>query len=513
MNLSKGRSAAVVAALTRGLRVAFACLVAIGVGWDYLRPGGDPGFGPIQGGLCLVGLAGLLFTVLPTAARAYAARGLLALTSMYASALVVEATVSPPVTRWGSVAASVQGMVRPSTWGGYELTPGWRGRYDDGVQTADIEINSLGDRDDLPSARDLGADERVLLLGDSFAFGWGLQKQETVEAQIEHESNGRAVAYNLGVGGYGPGDALEHYRERAAFSATHTFLLLYGNDLRYDNCKAAFHTAADGVIVPHAKADGSPYTHEDVEQKLRVALRDDGRLWLAQLKSALLLTQLRGRLAGLIRREYPLATGAPEQYTRECALSAAARADDMNQIARARGGRFAVVVVPTPGETLQHTYFERMQECMLELERRSIPVVEVRARLTPADYFPHHEHLNASGAQKVAKAILAFVEAPAEHSARNAADAPIARTSDGPGPEGQERRHEQERVEGKADGADGDRSRGSARAFVVEGLSDGDDHRDQHPETAGGVDVGRDGREQGEDEQDSGGARKADRPQ
>jgi hypothetical protein len=51
-----------------------------------------------------------------------------------------------------------------------------------------------------------------------------------------------------------------------------------------------------------------------------------------------------------------------------------------------------------------------MQLCIRDLERRSIPIVEVLDRLGSADYFRHHEHLNPAGAGKVARAILGAVE-------------------------------------------------------------------------------------------------------
>jgi hypothetical protein len=385
------------------------CALAVGLGWDLAR-GGEPGFGPLQLGICATGLAGLALAAVPAALRVHYARLLLALGSAYLSAFVCELALMPPVVRPGLLQASEQGLVQPSSWGSYELTPGWRGHYDDGVDRVEIAINALGDRDDPPSERDAEHAERILLLGDSFTFGVGLAKSQTIEAQIESLSQGRAVAYSLGVSGYGPGDTLAHYRERTAFPATHTFFLLYDNDLREDNCTAAFHTAVGGVIVPRAQPSGAPYTAEDVERALAAARAEDARLWVGQLRSALTLRELRGRTLALLGREVWLASGQPGQFTRACALAAAEQSDEMRAVARARGERFAVVVLPTAAEAQRERYFELMQLCIDELRRRSIPVIEVRDALAFSDYFRHHEHLNAAGARKVAGAILASLE-------------------------------------------------------------------------------------------------------
>ena len=387
-------------------------LVGVGLGWDLLR-GGERGFGPLQIQLCVFGLAGVLLATLPDAVRGPYARVLLALGATYLGALGCELLLMPPVERAGLRQSSERGLVRPSRWGGYELTPGWRGRSDDGVDSIEIAINSLGDRDDSPSPRDAAAAERILLLGDSFTFGVGLQRSQTIEAQIESAAGGEAAAYNLGVGGYGPGDTLAHYAERTAFRATHTFFLLYGNDLRADNCSAGFHTAVEGLIVPRAKPDGSPYTREDVERELSEARAHDAGLWLSQLKGALTLRELRARLQHLLGRDVPHASGAPGEFTRECALAAATRIDEMRAIARARGERFAAVILPTAAEARAGRYVELMQVCIRELERRSIPILEVRERLGSSDYFRHHEHLNPAGARKVAQAILAYTRASA----------------------------------------------------------------------------------------------------
>ena len=387
-----------------------AAALATGLGWDWLVPGGAPGLGAMQLLICALGVAPLPFALLPSRARRGYARLVLLLGACYLGALVVEVSSLRPVARVGHMMASIQGMVQPSSWGGYELTPGWHGRYDDLVRPFDVDINAAGDRDDPPGEQLPGAALRVLLLGDSYTFGIGLARAETIEAQLERESGGRVAAYNLGVGGYGPSDTLAHYRERKrsleAFAPTDTLFLLYGNDLRRDNCEPLLHTAVGGEIVTKTAADGSPYTPEQVDREIQVALREDDGLWLERTKGVLTLKGVRARVSALLRHEPVLVSGSPEDYSPHCALSAAARAAEMQAEAHARGERFAVVILPTPGETAAGRYAGPMEICKAELERLGVPRVEILARLTPADYFRHHEHLSPSGAHKAAQAIL-----------------------------------------------------------------------------------------------------------
>ncbi len=48
-----------------------------------------------------------------------------------------------------------------------------------------------------------GGPEKIVVLGDSFAFGYGVQDHETFSARLEHNLGGRYRVVNLGNGGWG----------------------------------------------------------------------------------------------------------------------------------------------------------------------------------------------------------------------------------------------------------------------------------------------------------------------
>jgi lysophospholipase L1-like esterase len=74
---------------------------------------------------------------------------------------------------------------RPDGQLGFTLRPGVRVRHVDRDFSVTVDVNALGMRgpERTPSKRPGTA--RILLLGDSFAFGWGVQQEETFAARLE----------------------------------------------------------------------------------------------------------------------------------------------------------------------------------------------------------------------------------------------------------------------------------------------------------------------------------------
>ncbi len=85
----------------------------------------------------------------------------------------------------------------------YELLPGARGRF----QGKAFTINSLGMRDRERQVRKEPGTFRILVLGDSHTFGWGVEQDEPYPAVLEGLLNEagagcRFEVWNLGVPGY-----------------------------------------------------------------------------------------------------------------------------------------------------------------------------------------------------------------------------------------------------------------------------------------------------------------------
>jgi hypothetical protein len=112
---------------------------------------------------------------------------------------------------------------------GYALRPRLDVRYETEDFSTRVTTNSAGYRDDEESLDN----PDLLILGDSFAFGWGVEDGETAEKRLEGLLPGLRIL-NMAVPGYG---TLHHYLQLENFLATHSeaprevVIFLYRNDI------------------------------------------------------------------------------------------------------------------------------------------------------------------------------------------------------------------------------------------------------------------------------------------
>ncbi|MBF0274180.1 MAG: SGNH/GDSL hydrolase family protein [Nitrospinae bacterium] len=101
-----------------------------------------------------------------------------------------------------------------------------------------IKTNSLGFRDDEFEKKKKEGATRIAFLGDSFAFGWGAEKNEVFSEQIEASSHKKIESYNFGVSGY---STLQEYllfkHEVLQFNPDIAVIVFYDNDVN-DNFDA-----------------------------------------------------------------------------------------------------------------------------------------------------------------------------------------------------------------------------------------------------------------------------------
>ena len=89
----------------------------------------------------------------------------------------------------------------------YRLKPNFRGRQVGSEFQVSISTNNLGFRDSKEFVKEKGETYRILGLGDSITFGWGVEENNTylsrLESVLESKLGRKVETYNLGVWGYG----------------------------------------------------------------------------------------------------------------------------------------------------------------------------------------------------------------------------------------------------------------------------------------------------------------------
>jgi lysophospholipase L1-like esterase len=108
----------------------------------------------------------------------------------------------------------------------YRHPPGHSGHY----QGVDVSFNELGLRD-RPIGAKAGDEFRVLFLGDSITFGWGVEVEKTfprvLEVELQKGSAGTVRTINSGVGSYNTTQELGFLRRHGDSLAPDLVLLVY----------------------------------------------------------------------------------------------------------------------------------------------------------------------------------------------------------------------------------------------------------------------------------------------
>ena len=110
---------------------------------------------------------------------------------------------------------------------GYTLAPNQSFTVQDTDFTYTVKTNSQGFRDgeEVPQEK-----KRVVVVGDSYAFGTGVENDETFASKIENEN---IQAFNLGVGGYGTVQEVRMAREQLGLDPDVVVLQFFnGNDVQ-----------------------------------------------------------------------------------------------------------------------------------------------------------------------------------------------------------------------------------------------------------------------------------------
>lgn len=288
---------------------------------------------------------------------------------------------------------------------GWSHVRGITGRHVHRDFDVEVSINAHGLRDDPHPVARVPGRRRLLLLGDSFAFGYGVEHAEAVGERLEARRPGWEVL-SAGVSGYGTDQALLWYRKDLhRFRPDVVVLLMHPNDVadngadsRYGYHKPRFVLDAEGrLALRNVPVPRDPWA-ERLERWAYHRTWVLHRLW---------------HLPDLLEAEAVAAEpppteeeGAGRRPERPPLALTEALLDELASRVRGDGARFLVVTVPMGGPLRERigARLEALGVAHLDLT----PVFAGRPRAEVK--FPHDGHWNANGHRLAAEAVEAFLE-------------------------------------------------------------------------------------------------------
>ncbi|MDH5564179.1 MAG: hypothetical protein OEY91_11230, partial [Nitrospirota bacterium] len=118
---------------------------------------------------------------------------------------------------------------------GWEQIPNYEAKFRARDFEVNIKTNAYGLRDQEYAFSKKQGINRIIVLGDSFAWGWGVEQNEIFCEVAEHELNGFEFI-NLGNNGYGTGQEYLIFEKLGRrFSPDLTVLAFYANDVSDNN--------------------------------------------------------------------------------------------------------------------------------------------------------------------------------------------------------------------------------------------------------------------------------------
>lgn len=124
-----------------------------------------------------------------------------------------------------------------------------------GIKSIEVEHNSRGFRDSEHLVR---ANPRIVFLGDSFVWGYDVEKQERFTEKLAAKFTNLSI-YNLGVSGYGTDQEYLLLKQHYGYYKPHIVFLIFSND-EEDNCTNDRY----GYFKPYFIANGDHLTLQGV---------------------------------------------------------------------------------------------------------------------------------------------------------------------------------------------------------------------------------------------------------
>jgi hypothetical protein len=310
---------------------------------------------------------------------------------------------------------------------GYDGLPGVRGRFHG--QT--VTHNSKGNRGPEAAFEKPPGTRRVVVVGDSQAWGYGVGDDDTIPAQLTRALNaGGGAPYevlNLGVGGYGTDQAfLKYLAQGLRYSPDAVVLTTFKNDpvenansVYWGVGKPRFYLEGGRLClgnVPPPRAPGWPNNRlvADREPSLRVpgtsfdlARTATARFFLRREWLPSLLARDDSGLA--VVREHVDCIGNRDAYEGDGMEILTRLVAELKKITAGRGARLVLLLVPRSREVEDPSVPAYYDPALERFRAQDVDYVDLRRRLgrrgDEAAFLPNDPHLSVAGSRVAAAAL------------------------------------------------------------------------------------------------------------
>ena len=276
-----------------------------------------------------------------------------------------------------------------------------------------ITTNSAGMRGqrEYPVARVPGK-RRILLLGDSFPFGYGVEDTEVVSAVLETLLNagsapdaaagGGYEVINLSVAGFGQAEELVTWEKRAREYRPDVVVLFYfDNDVGNNAVAGLYAVAADGTLTRTGRSFLPGTNFQDYLMGFAPTR------WLFEHSAAWNL--IRHRLSSLVQQSMIRQqgfSGYDDTTPKAIALTRALLRQLVTAVTRT-GARVVFVLVPNSRTKMACSFPLTTAEVRL----LGASLVDGREYLSPDDSYRHDLHWRPSGHRKTAERLADLIRA------------------------------------------------------------------------------------------------------
>jgi lysophospholipase L1-like esterase len=293
---------------------------------------------------------------------------------------------------------------------GWAHQPGQEGIFETPQFRTAVRINEKGLRDRSHSYKRQNGTERILVLGDSFAWGYGVEESERFSQQLEKSLNVEVI--NAGVSGYSTDQELLWYKNEGIKYETDLIILeLAGNDVG-DNDRQLVSTIyyKPKFVLENGQPilTGYPIPKTSPQGRFIYSISQRSALAFFLVQRYFDLQSLLAKSKGSSDHANSTASGISAE--KEDFKLTIALLDEIRNIAESRKAKFMIVATgrwweSTSGGTYKDFINTLQDNGFLVLEVESMPGFDPEEMLIPND-----GHWNQAGHKFVAEKIQAFIE-------------------------------------------------------------------------------------------------------